>query len=246
MALPSPGTLAHARNAVFTRCTLNTGGDRGARALALVDECIRRAHRELELSSPWLRLAATVTIDLQDDISQYDFPDTMDPGRYMEVEVRDATTPTAFLPMRPDPSRIERNSWALASGRPIGYWFENELFNIGPAPDTDFYDQIVIRGYLRASDLVNDSDLLSLDEEAVVQRAELFLRPRVGLVVTQDMKDSHLAYLRQTRAQQGENPGTILGGDTSAKCRPQDGSGLPRNVFAWDASWTPEGFPPLY
>jgi hypothetical protein len=240
MALPPPATLAAIRSEVFLRCTINTGGDRGARALGLVDSMIRRSVRELTVKAPWLRLTSSITIDLVDDVSTYDFPDSMDPGKYAEVLVRNATT-EKLLPLSPDPSQRNRNALLESSGQPRYYWFDDQQLNVSPKPDTDYWDQLTIRGYLRAGELVNDTDLVPIDSEAVVQRAEIHLRPRIGLTVTQDMKDTHLAYLRDLRGEQSENSGSMPGGDTSIKCQPQDGEGLPRDAYQYDAGWQPPG-----
>lgn len=241
MSLPAAATLAQVRDEVFTRCTLNTGGDRGSRALKLVDSMIRRAQRELAVSSPWLRLLGSETITLVTDQSAYDFPDAMDPGKYAEVYIRNATS-LAYFPLTPDPSQGQRNGYAEANAsRAFYYWFNDGQLYITPTVDTASWDQLRIDGYRRESDLINETDLVSVDSEALIQRAEMFVRPRIGQIVTQDMKDSHLAYVRQVRALQGENPGTMAGGDTSFKCQPQEGPGIPRNGFAWDPSWQPPG-----
>lgn len=241
MALPAPVTLAQVRSEVFLRCTINTGGDRGARALGIVDSMIRRAVRELTASAPWLKLAATITIDLVDDQPTYDFPDSMDPGKYAEVYVRDATS-LKLLPLTPDPSQRNRNALLGSSGRPRYFWFDDQQLSVSPKPDTDYWDQLTIRGYLRAGELVNDTDLIPLDGEAVIQRAEIHLRPRIGMIVTPVMEKSHLAYLRDLRGEQSENSGSMPGGDTSIKCQPQEGDGLPRDAYQYDAGWFPPGY----
>ncbi len=241
MSLPAAATLAQVRDEVFTRCTLNTGGDRGSRALKLVDSMIRRAQRELAISSPWLRLSSSVTITLVTGQSAYDFPDEMDPGRYMDLYIRNSTS-GAFLPLTPDPTQCQRNGLAASTAsRAFFYWFNDGQLYVTPTPDTTSWDQIRIDGYLREGDLIDDEALVAVDSEALIQRAEIFVRPRIGQAVTQDMKDSHLAYVRQVRALQGENPNTMAGGDTSIKCMPQEGPGLPRNAYAWDPSWCPPG-----
>jgi hypothetical protein len=238
-------TLAEVRAGVFAACTLNTNGDRGARALQIVDQMIRRSQRELELKAPWLRLSATRTITLTDAVDTYDFPDDLDPGRILDVFVRNAST-LKFYPLNAAPSQRQRNAGsAVTSGRPFWYWYDNEVLNITPAPLVASWDQLRLDGYLRASALVNDEDLASVDGEALIQRAEIHARPRIGLPVTQDMKDSHLAYLRDVAASQTEAGSVIMGGDTSARCMPQDGEAGSRQNYAWDESWNPPGFPPL-
>lgn len=241
MALAAPATLAQVRDEVFTRCTLNTGGDRGSRALKLVTSQIQRAQRELAVKYGWLRLQTSLTVTLTSGVSTYDFPDSMEPGKYMDVYVRDVST-GKYFPVMPDPTQRQRNSLGtVTASRPQYYWFNDGQLQITPAPNSTYWDSLRIDGYLRETDLVNDTDLVAVDFEALVQRAELFVRPRIGLQVTQDMKDSHLAYVRDVRALQSENPNTMAGGDTSIKCLPQEGSGLSRNGFAWDAAWQPPG-----
>ena len=245
MALPAPMTLAQVRAGVFAACTLNTNGDRGARALAIVDQMIRRSQRELELKAPWLRLSATREIPLAEGVSSYDFPDDMDPGRTMDVYVRNAST-LKYHPLGAAPSQILRNAGIPStSGRPSYYWFDDEALNITPAPLAATWDQIRLDGYIRASALTNDEDLVSVDGEALIQRAEIHTRPRIGMPVSQDMRDSHLAYVKDVAADQTEAGRVIMGGDTSAKCSPQDGEYGTRQNYAWDESWNPPGFPPL-
>lgn len=241
MALPAPSTLASVRSEVFLRCTINTGGDRGARALGIADSMIRRAVRELTASAPWLALMSSINITLVDDQPTYDFPDSMDPGKYAEVYVRDITS-LKLLQLTPDPSQRNRNALLASSGgRPQYYWFDDQQLSVSPKPDTTYWDQLTIRGYLRAGALVNDTDLIPLDGEAVIQRAEIHLRPRIGMAVTPDMRDSHLAYLRDLRGEQSENSGSMPGGDTSIKCQPQEGNGLPRDAYQYGADWQPPG-----
>ena len=241
MSLPAPATLAQVRDEVFTRCTLNTGGDRGSRSLKLVTSQIQRAQRELAVKYGWLRLQTSLVLSLTTGVSTYDFPDSMDPGKYMDVYVRDVSS-SKYYPLEPDPTQRQRNSLGVStSSRAQYYWFNDGQLQITPAPNITYWDSLRIDGYIRETDLVNDTDLIAVDFEALVQRAELFIRPRIGLLVTPDMKDSHLAYVRDVRALQSENPNTMAGGDTSIKCLPQEGSGLSRNGFAWDASWQPEG-----
>ena len=242
MALPAPRTLSYVRDEVFTRCNINTGGDRGARALKLVDSCIRRAVQELAVKASWLRLSVTEDVPLTSGAGTYDFPDSIDPGRTTEIYVRHATS-LKLHELRADPSMTRRNALINSDSRPQYYWFENEVLNVTPTPDVAYYNTLVFRGFLRVSDLVNDTDLIALDGEAVIQRAEIHLRPRIGLRVSQDMKETHLAYLRDVRGTQTENSGSMPGGDTSIRCMPeQDGSFYGPSQVQWDEGWQPPGY----
>lgn len=245
MALSPPMTLSQVRDEVFTRCTLNQGGDRGSRALKLVDSCIKRAQKELELKAPWLRLSATRTVTLSEGVVVYDFPDDMDPGRTLDVFVRNVSS-GKYARLIAEPNQSQKNAATTATNnQPFFYWYENEQLNLTPPPAVATWDSLKLEGYLRASLLTNDEDLLSVDGEAVIQRAEIFARPRLGLQVTKDMVESHQAYVRDTAAHQTEAGSVVMGGDTSQRCAPQDG-GSPRNMYAYDESWQPPGFPSLY
>ncbi len=243
MSLPAPWPLSQIREEVLTRCTLNTGGDRGARAMKLIESFIRGAQAHLVLKSPWLRLSASRDITLLDGVSVYDFPDDLEPGRFADLLARNITS-QRLLPMDFDPSYSARNALLNSEGRPLYYWFENEDISISPAPDVSQWDIIRVSGYLRNVPMVNDTDLASVDGEALVQRAEILARPRLGLQVTQTMLDEHAAYVRAVRgAVQSVGQGTMPGGDTSVRVRPQEGSGIPSNLGGWayDAGWNPPG-----
>lgn len=247
MALPAPATLAEVRKSVFTRSLINTGGDRGARALALVDEAIRRAQRELTLEAPWTRLATEHTITLVANTSTYDFPDNMEPGRILDVFIRHAST-GKYASLEACPSQLIRNAaTSSSSSRAFYYWFSGEQINLTPTPDVTSWDQLRLDGYLRENDLVDDEDLVVVDKEAVIQRAAMFFRMDRGLPITDDMKNSHQAYLKKVRSAQAEAGSVVMGGNTSAKCMPEDDSLVRGSAhLAYDSSWVPPGFPPTY
>lgn len=245
MALSPPEPLSWIRKEVFTRAKLNTGGDRGARALELVDSCIRRAQRELTLKAPWVRLKTTRYITLVDEVTEYDFPDDMDPGRIMQILVRDPSTKRR-CDLKGDPSTQRQNNYANAdAGQPRYFWFMDQALNITPKPDVDTWDRLEIIGFMAETKLVNDEDLCSVDAEALIQRANIFLRMERDLPVTPDLRDSHTAYLNDLRADQSEIGSVVIGGDTSWRCRPEDGADYRPEWYAYDSSWNPPGFPPL-
>jgi len=243
MSLPAPWPLSQIREEVLTRCTLNTGGDRGARASKLIDSFIRGAQAHLVLKAPWLQLSATRDITLLSGVSVYDFPDDLEPGRYMDVYVRNLTS-GRFEPLSFAPSMETRNGYINSVSRPIYYWYEDEQIYVSPTPDITSWDIIRISGYLRDRGLINDTDLASVDGEALVQRAEISARPRLGLQVSPLMIEEHAMYVRAKRAAVNTTTErTMPGGDTSMCCAPQDGEGT-RNWggYAYDAGWQPQGY----
>lgn len=242
MSLPAPWSLVQVRNEVFLRCTVNTGGDRGARSRAIIDSCIRQAQRMLEIQSPWLTLQTTLNVTMTDGVSVYDIPDTIDPGRIELIDVREVST-QKFWPLKPCPTQPERNSLVSSTlGRPVAWWFENQMLYVTPSPDTDSWDVLRITGFLRANTLTADTDLVVLDPEAVVQRAEIFARPRLGLPVDPSLTQAHLAYVRDLKATQTEGAGFVLGGDTSTKLRPESIDDLRLPLEAFTNAWQPPGY----
>jgi len=244
MALPAPWPLSRVREEVLTRCTLNTGGDRGARASKLIDSFIRGAQAHLVLRAPWLQLSASRVITLQSGVTAYDFPDDLEPGRNMEVYVHNIISGRE-LPVAFDPTIEVRNDYLQTNSRPFYYWYEDGVINVTPNPDTTLWDTMRLSGYLRDTGLVNDTDLASVDGEALAQRAEIASRPRLGLQVTQLMIDEHSAYVRAKRGAVNTVPDrTMPGGDTSYRCAPQDGEGVRHNWGGWayDAGWNPPGY----
>ena len=230
------------------RAELRRNNDPGVRAsdLPSIQQAIKRSYETLYDEYDWPhRRQIFAKIALAAGQRYYDFPDDMDPGRIMDVYVRNAST-LKYHPLGAAPSQILRNAGiSSTSGRPSYYWFDNEALNITPAPLAATWDQIRLDGYIRATALTNDEDLVSVDGEALIQRAEIHTRPRIGMPVSQDMRDSHLAYVKDAAADQTEAGRGIMGGDTSPKCSPQDGEYGTRQNYAWDESWNPPGFPPL-
>jgi hypothetical protein len=210
----------------------------------LIESFIRGAQAHLVLKCPWLRLSASRDITLLDGVSAYDFPDDLEPGRFADVLVRNISS-QRLLPMEFDPSYSARNSYLNSVSRPLYYWFEDEHINISPKPDVAQWDIIRISGYLRDRPLVNDADLASVDGEALVQRAEILARPRLGLPVLPMMLEDHMNYVRAVRAAVvSASERTMPGGDTSMRVAPQQGSGMPSNWGGWayDAGWVPPGY----
>lgn len=134
MSLPAPWPLSQIRDEVLTRCTLNTGGDRGARASKLIDSFIRGAQAHLVLKAPWLQLSANRDVTLQTGESAYDFPDDLEPGRYMDVFVRNLTS-GRFFSLSPAPSMDVRNAYLNSVSRPAYYWYDDGQLYISPSPD---------------------------------------------------------------------------------------------------------------
>jgi hypothetical protein len=179
-----------------------TSGSLAVRALPVVNTCIKQAHKAIYESSTWYPLTLRVEETLIDGETQYEWPASLDPGRVYHVGVRTAASVgTQYVyPMRPGLREFERNAGippnSPSNTQPLFYQVENGEITISPAPDTAFWDALIVEGMAAFADLVNDADLSCVDGLIVAQRAEIMSRPRLGLPVDQILVDMHNAYAR--------------------------------------------------
>jgi hypothetical protein len=240
MTLPTLPTLAYVRAEILQRCAINTGGNRGARAIPMVDSAIRQAIRQLEIECPWTRLQVTRQITLLADTTVYDFPDDMDAGNIGYIGVHNIDS-NKVATLRPDPDHRIRNGLVnTIDSAPRIYWFEGSVINILPEPDVTVWDYLVLDGYLNATIPTNDTEQLGFDGEAVIQLAEELVRPRLGLDVPPALMTARQVYMSHLRARQGDGEGTMPGGHTSEKVRPE-GPNRYYGRYEWDTNWNPSG-----
>lgn len=243
MTLPTLPTLAYVRGEVLQRCGLGTRGNQGARAIPMVDSSIRQAIRKLQVQFPWTRLQTTKQIPLVTGVTQYDFPDTMDDADIEFVGAHNLSA-NRVSQMQPDPDRRLRNAYVNTTLTcPRYYWFEDGVINITPSPDSTVWDYLVLDGYGSAVLPVMDGDFVPFDGEAIIQMTEALARPRMGLDVPPTLMQEMSEYLSELRSRQGDGEGTMPGGTTSYKVRPENGgnrTGAPGQP-GWDAGWNPNG-----
>lgn len=244
MTLPTLPTLAYVRGEILQRCGLGTRGNQGARAIPMVDSAIRQAIRTLQVQFPWTRLQTTKQIPLITGTTQYDFPDTMDDADIEFVGAHNLSA-NRVTQMQPDPDRRLRNAYVNTTLTcPRYYWFEDGVINITPSPDATVWDYLVLDGYAAAVLPVNDADLVPFDGEAIIQMAEMLSRPRMGLDVPPNVMQALTGYLNELRSRQGDGEGTMPGGTTSYKVRPENGGN--RTGYAGPQGWTTDWNPGSY
>lgn len=243
MALAPEKTLIDLRTAVMERCVLNTSGNLGARAQRVVDACLNSAQRVLYYDHDYTRLQVRRTLTLSNGVSTYDFPDDIEPGQIFDpIYVRRVSDQRIF-PLRPGITWMERNAAQVTTTNtiPCRYTFENQTLTIVPAPDTTLYDVLVYDAFLACTPLVSDTDVCTIDSEALIQMAEIMVRPRMGLTKI-DNADAILAkYLDSLKTQSGDASDCILGGATSAVVTPEGENRLIRREVGWDTGWQPSG-----
>lgn len=243
MALAPEKSLTDLTTEVMTRCVLNTAGNLGARALPLVRSCLNAAQRVLYYDHDYTRLQVRRNITLTNGVTAYDFPDDVEPGQiFNPIYVRRIEDQRIF-PLSPGITWLERNAATvtLTNSIPQRYTFENEMLTILPAPDTTLYDVLVYDAFLACTQLVNDSDKCVVDSEALIQLAELMVRPRIPLRKI-DGADAMLAkYLDSLKTQSGDDSSCLLGGTTSAVVTPEGANRMLRREVGYDENWTPPG-----
>lgn len=243
MALAPEKTLIELRTAVMERCVLNTSGNLGARAQRVVDGCLNSAQRVLYYDHDYTRLQVRRTITLSDGVTVYDFPDDIEPGQiFNPIFVRRISDQRIF-PLRPGINWMERNAAQVTTTNtiPCRYTFENQSITIAPGPDTALYDVLVYDAFLACTPLVADTDMCSIDSEALIQMAEIMVRPRVGLAKI-DRADAILAkYLDSLKTQSGDDSDCLLGGATSAVVTPEGENRMIRREVGYDDGWQPSG-----
>jgi hypothetical protein len=243
MALAPEKSLVELRNAVMERCVLNTTGNLGARAQKVVDSCLNSAQRVLYYDHDYTRLQVRRTITLSNGVTTYDFPDDIEPGQiFNPIYVRRLSDQRIF-PLRPGINWMERNAAQVTTTNsiPCRYTFENEMLTIAPAPDTTLYDALVYDAFLACTPLVGETDLCTIDSEALIQMAEIMVRPRMGLLAISGADAILAKYLDSLKTQSGDDGDCLLGGATSAVVTPEGTDRLVRRDVGWDEGWQPSG-----
>ena len=183
------------------------------------------------------------TIDLVAGESSYDFPDDIEPGQiFSPLYVRRVSDQRIF-PLRPGINWLERNAATVATTNsiPRRYTFENQMIVIFPTPDITLYDQLVFDAFTACTDLVSEEDMCSVDSEALIQMAEIMVRPRIGKPDVPGAAAILAKYLDSLTTQSGDNGECLLGGATSAVVTPEGENRLVNRPVGWDEGWNPNG-----
>ncbi len=218
MSLSRPMTLGEIRTAVQIRCGLGTTGSLPIDQQALVDEKIRSAQRMLFTTSVWSRQRRKFEITLTEDVSDYDWPDTLAPEFTQRVFVIRASDSREF-PLAPGSSERERNDSAISSSMPQLFDFIDGILRLYPAPD-DNWSEIVLWGYGDLPEFVDDGEVCVVDNEALIQQAELFVKQHYTMPGTEALERQLMKYLDDLRARNSDKRGISLTGRQSLWLRP--------------------------
>ena len=172
MALPLPPTLSEVRQSVAVRLNFGTAAIQSAEQVALLDEWIRRAAREIELEAAWLHLKVEERVDLIADQTVYDIPDGFDLGALDEVGIVAVNDDgdESFYPLANELRDYERTEYGQAEASlPLRMEVIDQQITILPKPDVERYPYLYVRGRKRVSPPRHHSDRIPLDAEALIQ-----------------------------------------------------------------------------
>jgi hypothetical protein len=236
-------TLAEARQEVMNRCGLATEGNIPRAVQGTMDSRIRSAQKQLYELYPWLRNYVTGEITLSNGVRDYDVPDDTEPGEIDYISVRRISDGWVY-PLERGVRPVERNyliSVPPANSMPMRFDFINGIIRIDPAPDTTYFDVLQLQYYQVIVSLVEDTDRLVIDGEAVIMYAEILTKQHYGGQDTTKLENQLGLYIQKKMGKQGNGSGFQMGGHQSVIGKTQ-----PRNRFfdrggngGWGRGWWP-------
>lgn len=202
-------TLAQVRRSVRVRASLDSYHDAPSMYDMVVDEYIRASHRRLSAEFPWLRTYLRSEQVIIPEHTRYAIPDRMTVRGFVSVLVRH--TERGEYALRAGMSTGERRLAERPSSgsAPEMYRVIEREIEIQPAPD-DRYTHVIIEGYLEGTPR-EDTDLISIDEEALVMSATLDVQQHYGMPVTELEILRFSRYLDRTRGEQSIGDGFVFG-----------------------------------
>jgi hypothetical protein len=238
MALPAGMTLREATQEVLIRSGMGTKAGMNTNLDPLVQSYIRSAQAELHPMMEWTQLRAVIDIALIADQMQYDWPDNVSPGDIDFITAVRGSDGQEF-PLEPG-IRPSEHTVSTTSGLPTRFDFTDEIIEIRPAPSS-VYTGLKLYVVKEPAPLNNPDDRISIDAEAVVQRAVIKVRNHFGAPGVPLLVTLHEKYLSDVRAQQSTGDGFQLGGHQSWRTRVQRRDRLATSRYSngWRSDWNP-------
>lgn len=216
MALDIEVTLGEARASVLARCNMAAQGNQSAAFYPIADEFIRSAQREIYKQGEWPGLNKIAYIPLIPEQAVYDWPDDAPIGRITSVFVETDEGDMYQLDpgLRVNERRTSNDIDNEGGGDPLLYRYESRELHIAPSP-SDKYVQMGIEYIQGLTTLVEDEDRLTVDSEAVIRLATVFLRRHFGMPGANELMASYQQYLMDLLAEQSDGEGFQWGGRQS-------------------------------
>jgi hypothetical protein len=244
MAAPQEQTLAEVRAEVLARLGFARAGSATVRNADLINSFIRQAVRTLALEVNWQSLFKELELVLVEGQTRYEFPDEASIGGIEYMVVIDASNRRWVMESGIRPQEVPTVSpGATPMGDIPRLWrtINNEI-EIQPSPSADALKLLV--GYVaQVPQLVDDSEVMPFDSEAIIQKAVLLGRVHYDRPGVSEGAREFERYLARVKARQNEARDIANGGAMSALIRPvamqRLGSSNVGRDAVWSDSWRP-------
>jgi len=242
MAAVLQPTLGEIRSATLLRCGLASEGNIPRNIQGILDEKIRSAQIQLYELFPWLVTFVQRDLPLVDEQPYYDIPDDTEPGKITFVVCSRASDGWLFEMERGiRPGEISTATLVSPGSQPLRYEFIDQQILVAPAPDTDYYDKLVLYYYQIPGTFREDADRAVVDGEALKMMSEILVKEHFGGMDTKQLRADLESFVNRLKMKQGNGDGFQMGGHQSVATRTQR-----RNRFAWSgiqadnaANWHP-------
>ncbi len=223
MALKLQPTLSEMVTAVLDGLNLGNQGALNADLHPLIKRHLRVAQAFLWNQHPWLQNRVLERITLANGVTDYDLPDSFEPGAIERVycasrtssstdewEVSGGITPE-------DRTAVETN--AYAGRKPFRFEFIDRILRVHPAPEGDDADEDNAPPYLYLemqegqSPLLEDEHRPAVDGEACIQLATILTKEQRRMPVGDTERQTHAKYVASLRGKQREPRVFTLGTD---------------------------------
>jgi hypothetical protein len=245
MALAASKTLAEIREAVGIRMGMGQQVSNSTALHSMLDEHIRTAFNLLVREAHWVVLDSWAEIDLIQDQHYYEFPDNIEVGGTREITVEDINNQEYRL--HPGVAHYERNAFrqdrggtnraGATSGLPLRWEIEDGKLAIYPAPDTEQYVRLKVRGKALPFEPYNDNDQVVIDAQAIILQATVLGKQHFKLPNPEQDEQVLRRHLMNMRENQSDGESVQIGPERSSRY-----DGRPRtnrhHIWPW---YDPEG-----
>lgn len=230
MALAVSPTLAELRLSVATRINMGRQVRNSTALHDILDEYIRSAFNLLVREANWVIMEVEEEIDLLMGQHAYDIPDNIDVGDIRQITVENIVN--REFPLLPGVAYYERNAYRVDRGLedaptaeelethsslPLRWEIIDQLLNIYPAPDTNQYPTLKIRGKAIPREPYTDGDRSFIDKEAHVLAATVALKKHYKMEGADNDQAILNRHLMNIRASQSDGERVQIGPERSIR-----------------------------
>lgn len=204
MALQLQPTLSEMVGEVLAGLNLGVQGEENADLHPLIKRMLRQAQAYLWNHYRWLQNNVSVSIDLVEDVTDYDIPDTFQPGSIRRIYVRADGDIVREWDLVAGISPADRTAAGVTSTsqyNPFKFDIIDHIIKVHPAPGAD-PGTLHLEMDTSMSPLLEDEERPAVNGEACIQLATIYVKEQRRMPVGQMERDTHLAYVMDLRPKQ--------------------------------------------